>query len=258
MRLLNAHGRRFEEFMSDSDVPPYAILSHTWGNEEITLQMWQSPLSELESMHGFQKIQYCCEQAKHDGYDWIWVDTCCIDKTSSAELSEAINSMFQYYKYAAVCYVYLSDIPRLYEFPTELELGLKKSRWFTRGWTLQELIAPQHMKFYTKNWQLLGTKMAMSATLADITGIDPKFLNGGSLELASVAKRMSWASHRNTSRVEDMAYCLLGIFDINMSLIYGEGTKAFTRLQEEILKSNLEDHTLFAREGLVVLESGFC
>ena len=172
---------------------------------------------------------------------------CCIDKTSSAELSEAINSMFRWYEKAKVCYAYLSDVSG--------DANLKKdvsefvgSRWFTRGWTLQELVAPKSVLFYSRRytgWHFLGTKEDLCDHISAVTGIDTDTLYGAGLELASVARKMSWASHRETTRVEDTAYCLLGIFDVNMPLLYGEGKKAFLRLQEEILRSSY-DYSLFA------------
>lgn len=179
---------------------------------------------------------------------------CCIDKTSSAELSEAINSMFSWYQNAAVCYAYLSDVPKSTDV-SAAESSFSKSRWFTRGWTLQELIAPCNLVFFSMDWHTLGTKIELSSRISSITGIERKFLSGKSLELASAAKIMSWAALRKTSRVEDIAYCLLGLFDINMPLIYGEGKKAFRRLQEEIMTSRSEDHSLFAWGTIVATPS---
>ncbi|KAK3675898.1 hypothetical protein LTR78_004090 [Recurvomyces mirabilis] len=170
---------------------------------------------------------------------------CCIDKTSSAELSEAINSMFRWYQNAVVCYAFLSDVPNCVDI-SAVDSPFAKSRWFTRGWTLQELIAPSNLIFFSKDWEQLGTKAMIHAVLSTISGIEKDFLSSENLELASAAKKMSWAASRKTSRTEDMAYCLLGIFDLNMPLIYGEGKKAFRRLQEELLKSRPGDHTIFA------------
>ncbi|KAI1441963.1 heterokaryon incompatibility protein-domain-containing protein [Annulohypoxylon stygium] len=216
MRLLHAFRRDFTEFIIDEEIPRYAILSHTWGEEEISFQEWQKmPYSQLQLKKGYRKISYCCRQALKDNIEWVWIDTCCIDKTSSAELSESINSMFRY-------------------------------RWYTRGWTLQELIAPEDLRFYSRDWLLLGSKFELSRLIYSITHIEPKFLKSKNLHLASVAKKMSWASTRKTSRVEDIAYSLLGIFDISMPLIYGEGKKAFRRLQEEIIKTSFDDHSIFA------------
>lgn len=176
------------------------------------------------------------------GHEWIWIDTCCMNKKSSAELSEAINSMFQWYANAEECYTYLSDVPS----ENHLEWS-KRSRWFTRAWTLQELIAPNHLVFYDERWQAIGSKYQFPEVLTDLTGIEPAYLNcRRPVHFASVAQRMSWASARTTSRPEDMAYCLLGIFNVNMPLLYGGGARrAFIRLQQEILAvSSVE--TIFA------------
>ncbi|RDL34748.1 uncharacterized protein BP5553_07876 [Venustampulla echinocandica] len=193
---------------------------------------------------GYKKIKFGCEQSIKDGLDWIWVDTCCIDKSSTAELSEAINSMFSWYKNAWVCYAYLSDVPG----DTDLSRNVSSfalSRWFTRGWTLQELIASPDVLFYSASWQFLGSKLSLCELLTEITGIDEEVLKYRNLESTCVAKKMSWAAKRETTRIEDAAYCLLGIFDVNMPLLYGEGSRAFARLQEEIMKVS-DDQSLFA------------
>lgn len=237
--------------MSYSDVPPYAILSHTWDEEEVSYQDWQTlPWPALQEKKGFQKIEYCCQQAARDGLEWVWVDTCCIDQTSSAELTESINSMFRWYQDAAICYAYLADVAKNLRLST-IEKKLRTSRWFTRGWTLQELIAPAEVVFYSMDWHQVGTKSELAACISDITRIDQMYLHGANVRQASIAQRMSWAANRETSRDEDVAYCLLGIFDVNLPLIYGEGAKAFQRLQEEIMKAYPEDHTLFAWGSVV-------
>lgn len=179
--------------------------------------------------------------------DVVGWDRCCIDKTSSAELSEAINSMFRWYERARVCYAYLSDVSGDANLRVDVR-EFVESRWFTRGWTLQELVAPKSVLFYSKRgrgWHFLGSKEDLCDHISNITGIDTDTLYGAGLELASVARKMSWASQRETTRIEDTAYCLLGIFDVNMPLLYGEGEKAFLRLQEEILRSSY-DYSLFA------------
>lgn len=171
---------------------------------------------------------------------------CCIDKSSSAELSEAINSMFRWYQKAKVCYVYLSDYAKD-SIPAEDDdqSEFKHCRWFTRGWTLQELIAPMTIMFYSKNWDMLGNKRDLCGLLTKITGIESETLNSEGLNRVSIARRMAWVAKRTTTRTEDLAYCLLGIFDVNMPLLYGEGRKAFYRLQEEIMKSS-SDQSIFA------------
>ncbi len=154
--------------------------------------------------------------------------------------------MFRWYQRAERCYVYLSDVSGTAKMPSALPEKLSKSQWFTRGWTLQELLAPAKVEFYTKHWRPLGSKSGLCDVISKITGIEKKFLIGERLETASAAKKMSWASNRQTSRPEDTAYSLLGIFDVNMPLIYGEGNRAFLRLQHEIMKASPHDHTLFA------------
>jgi hypothetical protein len=224
-------------------IPPYAILSHTWGegDEEVKLQELGAP--GVERKAGYAKIKGCCQQAQMDGLAYAWVDTCCIDKTSSAELSEAINSMFRWYAKAEICYTYLVDVPSSLD-PNDL-VSFRSSRWFTRGWTLQELIAPGNVVFYTREWKKLGTKRELIGTISAVTGIHEDILLGRDLTEVSIANRMSWASRRVTTRPEDIAYCLLGIFGINMPLLYGEDQKAFIRLQEEIIKVS-DDHSIFA------------
>ncbi|KAL8895365.1 MAG: hypothetical protein Q9192_003680 [Flavoplaca navasiana] len=194
---------------------------------------------------GFSKIKNSCDLALRDGYDYVWVDTCCINKESSAELSEAINSMFRWYKRAAICYAYLSDVDINNVNETSVEHQFQQSQWFTRGWTLQELLAPDDVVFCDCNWLPLGTKQTLSKIIRKRTRIHEQALHGKPLATYSIAQRMSWASHRITTRPEDIAYCLLGIFDVNMPMLYGEGTKAFLRLEGEIIGQS-DEHSIFA------------
>ncbi|KUI73616.1 Vegetative incompatibility protein HET-E-1 [Cytospora mali] len=245
MRLINVHDYSMKEFYGH-DIPAYAVLSHTWGDDEVLLSDMKSRKQyEAYAKEGFAKIEFCCKQAKLDGWDWAWVDTCCIDKTSSAELSEAINSMFTWYSRAMICYAYLVDVVRTGDKDETLFSLVGQSRWFKRGWTLQELIAPIEVEFFDKDWGYLSSKSSWANFLEEITRIPSVVLrNAAELRHIPVGLRMNWAFDRETTREEDMAYCLLGIFDINMPLLYGEGPKAFMRLQEEIMK-HLDDHTLF-------------
>lgn len=251
MRLINTTTYEFSEFYGEN-IPKYAILSHTWENDEVTFQEWTFSRRNAEKKAGYAKIEATCKLASEIGLMYAWVDTCCIDKSSSAELSEAINSMFAWYAGAVVCFAFLADVVEGEvegmgsQLGKELREGLSKSRWFTRGWTLQELLAPSKVVFYSRNWVRLGDKSnTLTQVISQITGISASYLLGYSpITAASVALRMSWVSRRRTTRVEDMAYCMLGIFDINMPLLYGEGTKAFVRLQEEIIKVSV-DHTIF-------------
>ncbi|RYC82373.1 hypothetical protein BFJ63_vAg14723 [Fusarium oxysporum f. sp. narcissi] len=246
MRLINCRTLRLEESYGAVVSKKYAILSHTWGadGDEVTFQDWQDPQVAATKL-GYRKVIKACAMAQKHDLDYIWIDSCCINKSSSAELSEAINSMYVWYRDAEICYAYLADVSL-----NEDNLGyqpeeLRNSRWFTRGWTLQELLAPRKLWFYSCHWTKLGTKRSLANEVSAITGIDMPYLTmERPISSASIAKRMSWLSRRTTKRVEDLGYCMLGVFDINMPLLYGEGGKAFTRLQEELIRVS-NDQTLF-------------
>lgn len=238
MWLLNTHTLTLRGFTAN--VPAYVILSHTWWQEEVTFDDISKP-AQRAKMKGFAKIVGCCKQAVQDGFEWAWIDTCCIDKRSSAELSEAINSMYKWYWDAAICYAYLQDVSDLPAPPI-----IDNSNWFRRGWTLQELLAPLHVEFYTRSWTFIGTKAGLEPTVRKITDIDGRFLEDRTaIQNASIGTKFSWASRRKTTREEDIAYCLLGLVGIKMPMLYGEGSRAFYRLQLEILKQSNE-HTIFA------------
>lgn len=249
MWLLNTEHFYLQSFIP-GQVPDYVILSHRWhtpNTEECSFEdMIKTPIwnpNKLRKKQGFIKVQGACDLASRHGYNWIWIDSCCIDKSSSAELQEAINSMWNYYADSNICYVYMADIP-------DSEAGwddrFQKSEWFTRAWTLQELIAPRCLEFYAKDWTPIGTKFERYEEIAKITTIDIQALvRVQELNTYTAALKLSWAAHRKATRGEDEAYSLLGLFDINMPLLYGEGRdKAFTRLQEAIFNSTF-DHTLF-------------
>jgi hypothetical protein len=174
---------------------------------------------------------------------WQWIDSCCIDKSSSAELSEAINSMFKWYENSQVCYTYLNDVPVGEDHERE-NSAFRNSKWFTRGWTLQELLAPQTVVFFSHGWFEIGTRTSLGPLISAITNIGENHLNKGS-HIPSTAQKFSWASRRQTLRIEDTAYCLMGLFGVNMPLLYGEGGKAFMRLQLEIIKVS-DDDSIFA------------
>jgi Heterokaryon incompatibility protein (HET) len=210
-------------------IPEYAILSHTWGAdiEEVTFQDLKN--GSGKSKAGYSKIRFCGKQARRDGLQYFWVDTCCIDKSNSTELAEAINSMFRWYRNAIKCYVYLSDVS------TSWEPAFLASRWFKRGWTLQELLAPTSVEFFSRDDKQLGDKRTLEREIHEITGIAISALQGTPLSHFGVDERLSWAENRQTAREEDKAYSLLGIFDVYMPLIYGEGRdNALMRLRELI------------------------
>jgi hypothetical protein len=237
MWLINTASLRLEPFDSSLDVK-YAILSHTWEGGEVSFQEMQNPKESTKQKPGYRKIEATCNVTAHKGLEYAWVDTCCIDKSSSAELSEAINSMFRWYKDAEICFAYLSDLVLPISTSIdedELVSYLSRCRWFSRGWTLQELIVPRSLELYDSSWNFRGSRDQFASQLSTITRVDVAVLqNSNVMNSLPVARRMSWASNRQTTREEDIAYCLLGIFDVNMALLYGEGSKAFVRLQDEI------------------------
>jgi hypothetical protein len=236
-RLLDTTTLELVRSNHDGRFPPYAILSHTWDRDEITFDQIQGNVSELQKS---KKIRGACTQAERDGWKYIWIDSLSIDKSSSAELSEAINSMYDWYSKAEICYIYLSDVGPGGK-------SLSDCRWLSRSWTLQELIAPQDFRVFDQSWQLLGTKATLQTQLSRLTGIDGAVFEGtSSLYDFSIGTRMSWAAHRKATRPEDIAYSLLGLFGINMPLLYGEGEEnAFLRLQKEILNTS-GDQSIFA------------
>jgi len=237
MRLLQiaADGEfSLTEFVG-SHIPEYAILSHTWGKdcEEVTFKELTEGKPIDKSKLGYRKLIFCGEQAATDGLQFFWVDTCCIDKSSSTELTEAINSMFRWYQNAAKCYVYLSDVS--ISDAAKNNQSFQRSRWFTRGWTLQELLAPKSVEFFSMEGRRLGEKCAMAKEIHNITRIPIKALEGTRLSSFSIVDRMAWADKRETKRQEDAAYSLLGIFEVHIPLIYGEGREnAFARLRKKI------------------------
>lgn len=244
MRLINTHTVSLEEFI-DQQVPPYAILSHTWDREEVTYEDMNMPDRTAIGKNGLLKIEESCRIASPD-YEYIWIDSCCIDKTNPVELSKAVNSMFRWYADAKVCFAFLADFDL-----ADSKSELRRARWFTRGWTLQELVAPPEVHFYDASWSFVGKRSTLCQALSNITKIDETLLAGTEqreirslLRRTTVAKRMSWATNRETTVVEDIAYCLLGIFGVNMPLMYGEGAEAFIRLQVEIIRDT-NDLTLF-------------
>ena len=252
MWLLSTNRAELHYFSSaDAVLDGYAILSHTWQGQEQSyrevLDIGARCNADGTNPRDFvcAKIHRSCVLAESHGFLWLWVDSCCIEKNSSTELSEAINSMFRWYAQAEVCYAYLADVPSGHDLSAN-DSAFRTSRWHTRGWTLQELIAPAIVIFVSGDWQVLGTKAKLAPLLEDVTGIDRRVLTRDvRLSSCSVSVRMCWASRRSTTRIEDQAYCLLGLFGVSMPTIYGEGKRAFLRLQYEILRHS-SDISLFA------------
>jgi hypothetical protein len=239
MRLLsaNANGSFTLTTFAGNQIPSYAILSHTWEEDDQEVTFQDITTASASNKMGYRKIQFCRGKAETDGLRYFWVDSCCIDKSSSSELTEAINSMFRWYQDAAKCYVYLSDVVK----PLWTS-AFMQCRWFTRGWTLQELLAPRTVEFFTRDGEWIGDKVSLERQIHEITGIAVRALQGIPLAQISNEERRAWSANRQTTIEEDQAYCLLGIFGIHMPLIYGEGKRnAFRRLQEEIDKASSED-----------------
>ena len=251
MRLLNCNTLKLEHYLGK--VPPYAILSHRWLTTEAEPTYQDIENGIAADKIGFAKIECARLQALQNNIAYLWADTICIDKTNHVEFSEAINSMYRYYADAQVCYAYLADVSIMSDLP--------KSDWFTRGWTLQELLAPSTVEFYSRSWRHLGSKSSVHVLpfLRKATGIlEPSVLNTKFQPNEwTIAERMSWASRRTTTRIEDQAYSLLGIFDVQMPLIYGEGEKAFTRLQQQIMQTS-DDHSIFAWNDRRFTRGSFC
>ena len=264
MRLLNVYNRQLEEFTGT--IPRYVILSHTWTSEEVSLQdlLSATPGDEKKGL-GWRKIEGLCDRAARDGYKYAWIDTCCIDKSSSAELSEAINSMYAWYGAANKCYVHLEDVCAA-DDPFAPGSDFRCARWHTRGWTLQELLAPAELEFHDRDWKYMfmidrrgrsGAWWGHTAQrprprpeehvrlLSEITHISEDVLRSGDTSDTCVAARLAWAARRRTTRVEDTAYCLLGLLGVHMPLLYGEGERAFVRLQQEIINMR-DDNSLLA------------
>lgn len=247
MYLLDTNKQELHQFQDASKVEGYAILSHTWHplGEEILFKHVESRSFPDKCLKGIDKVVGCCWQAKQDGLNWVWIDTCCIDQSSSAELSEAINSMFQIYMKCTRCYVYLSDV-HTDQGADAPNSSFRSSKWFTRGWTLQELIAPSSVEFFTSDWRRIGDRHSMAKIIEEITGIESDILCGvRPVSDLPIAKAMSYTASRRTTRTEDNAYSLLGLFSVNMPTIYGEGDHAFSRLQYEIMARS-PAHSLLA------------
>ncbi|EJF59078.1 HET-domain-containing protein, partial [Dichomitus squalens LYAD-421 SS1] len=259
MRLLNTFTGAFESF-DDPRAVRYAILSHVWQlasdhgqSAELSYQQLLAlqdsaadPVDLFDKLSAVApKVYHACQVAKRDGFRYIWIDSCCIDKASSAELTESINSMFDWYRSGKACYAYLHDVNDGLD-PKPVTSKFCRSRWFTRGWTLQELLAPCNVLFLSKDWRPIESKYVLASTISRITGIPiPILRHEQPLSTVPVAQRMSWAYQRQTTKIEDQAYCLLGMFDINMTPIYGEGREAFIRLQQSILE-HIPDQSILA------------
>jgi hypothetical protein len=245
MRLLK-YGEAGEpsvtiDLVDEHSIPPYAILSHRWGEDAAEVTFEDLAKNAGRDKPGYKKIQLCGEQANRDGLQYFWIDTCCINKANKAEHSLAIRSMFRWYRNAARCYVYLSDVsasPLRQEGEAISSLwdsAFRESNWFTRGWTLQELLAPSVVEFFSREWCRLGDRISLKSQIHEVTTIPHEVLEGAPLDQSSVDERFRWRQSRHTKLKEDAAYSLAGIFNVDMAPVYGEGTEeAFKRLHDKI------------------------
>ena len=253
MRLLNVHTFEFSDY--SDDLPKYAIASHRWkAGTEATIKDVRNKRNTDKD--GYEKVEsfakYVREHVCH--VEWLWIDTCCVNQDSSQEVTEAVNSMFRWYSNAEVCLAYLADVS-----DTENEREFRRSEWFRRGWTLQELLAPQMVVFLSASWELIGHRgrdewtgsgnqiasgPALEAAISTITGVPECVLHNYTRSMSfSTEERLSWICSRKTTKEEDMSYSLLGIFDVTMPVIYGEGAKkARDRLMKEIWKASMSTH----------------
>ena len=252
------------------DVTRFAILSHTWERGELSYEDLHGQ-NDLSGSHlglqdsdrdggrqrSFEKLHNFCDIAEEYGTEFAWADNVCIDKSSSAELDESIRSMFSWYRNAAICIVYLAQTNDLRDFAHD--------RWFTRGWTLQELLAPRRLKFYSKRWHRLTEFLNDKISAEDVRRLNNQsltrqldLLSDAILKAAglvmqhvrdfvpgirhpSLPERMQWIARRATTREEDESYSLMGIFNVSISIAYGEGReRAFFRLYQAILEVGYE------------------
>lgn len=277
MRLLDVHLFLNEQLKShdrnlfyDIETPSearYAILSHRWNEDgrtkrELTFQDLQ-PSSFRDSLnnpvfaHSLSKIKGTCLKVQEHGIEYVWIDSCCIDRRSSVELNGSIASMFKWYELAEVCFAYLSDVTWSFmDFPKSKEQFIN-SAWFTRGWTLQELLAPKMMVFFDTSWHLIDTREGLSREIQEASGIESEYVNDfkSNSQSISIAKKMSWVSKRKVKKEEDMAYCLFGILDVRIDVREGEGKRAFLRLQETLIQ-NSRDESIFAWQSATLKKSG--
>ncbi|THU97733.1 HET-domain-containing protein, partial [Dendrothele bispora CBS 962.96] len=249
-RLIDTHSLRFAEFDKNDVSPQYAILSHRWiEGEEVTFQEFLNPegREEMKKKSGYRKILRACMKARNDGINFIWIDTCCIDKGNHDEVARDIKSMYAYYENSVVCYAYLVDVYKWYygkESSRYREQWRKwmfeDSEWFQRGWTLQELLAPKEVVFFSHKWNKIGTREGLKELICSVTAIPLELLGGkSSLKDFDVKTRMSWAMGRMTTKPPDRAYCLLGILDITVEPDYDEDVETvFRRLQDAFEKAH--------------------
>lgn len=245
MHLLNVRTQLLEDF---SEPPPYAILSHVWQSGEAH-RFHEIGTPGVRQKPGYEKVEGCCARALQDGLDYVWIDTCCADATNSVAFSEGLNSSYTCFAQAEVCYVYLHDVEGG-DSPEQQGSTFRRCKWFDRAWTLQELLAPRNVLFFTRDWENIGTKTGLASVISSVTGIHTDALmHPERVPHFSVATRMSWAKGRKSSKPEDRVYALMGLFGVRLPILYGQGeTETFMKLQREIMNASddSDDHSILA------------
>lgn len=213
----------------EHDIPHYAIFSHTWSldeDDEVQFEDIVHKTAHLKS--AYSKVQFCMDQAAKDGLTYCWIDTCCINRANESELSQAIRSMFRWYQGSSKCYVYLSDVSDL-QSDEDIAGAFRSSRWFERGWTVQELLAPTLLEFFTRSGNRIGDREELGRIICERTGIPASALEGQSMKDFGIDERLSWFQYRHTRRAEDMIYATFGLFDVHVPVLYGEGVESARR-----------------------------
>ncbi|THV01252.1 HET-domain-containing protein [Dendrothele bispora CBS 962.96] len=248
--MINTSSLELEDFEDGVSIPHYAILSHTWGAEEIGYHEFDRLISKKKE--SLQKIVGACMRARSDGLRYLWIDTCCINQEDQTDVHRNVKNMYSYYRNSRICYAYLVDT----DMQDVVESGFGQSRWFTRGWTLQELLAPPEVIFFDSHWGYMGTRTKLRKEISGVTGI-PEYIarNPISLRHVDVQERMSWSVLRKTSRSVDRAYCLFGILGVSIEPNYNEDlVTAINRLQEAFFERYPEKRSEFAGDGVDLLK----
>ncbi|ETN38886.1 uncharacterized protein HMPREF1541_06927 [Cyphellophora europaea CBS 101466] len=265
MRLIDTRTLELADFGNHLPSAQYAILSHRWGDNEVTYRQYMALDKSLLRAQtprayssGLDKILWGCHMARRNNLRYFWIDTCCINKNNEddqTELSASVMSMWKWYHEAAICYIFLATItlsaaeverdPNAFmewhhsKDSEDRDYG-RPAEYFRRGWTLQELLAPRRAIFFNATWSFIGSRLQLVDQIYNATNIAKQYINSNEgIRLASIAARLSWAGGRETTREEDRVYSLIGLFDINMDIRYGEGyERAFYRLQKEIVEND--------------------
>lgn len=243
MLLLHTASLELCEF--GSDAPPYGTFSARWEDDTLGHEDLPSPQT-AHQRPAFQALQRACSECQNHGLQWLWNDAVCINRRSIDALSKTLNSLAEIYRKSRLCIVYLHDLFDTEASHFDVERGLSSCSWIKHVWMLPQLIFSTVLQFYDAQWMHIGSKRQLSAELSRITAIEEGVLDGSeSLEDYPNCVKMSWAAGLSAEAIEDVAYSLLAVFNVNMTIRYGEGMESFLRLQEEILK-NTDDYSLLA------------